>query len=333
MNFRSAILFVSLAIGLVLASPGPWLAHAQGNPPPTEPHRWRNVSILGGGFVTGITFSPAEEGLVYARTDIGGAYRWDALGKQWVPLTDWVGWSDSNLLGIESLASDPSDPDRLYLAAGTYTQSWAGRGAILRSTDRGRTWLRTDMPFKMGGNEDGRSIGERLAVDPNDGSRLYFGSRHDWLWRSTDYGASWAKVSSFPTTGQFQPNGVGIGFVLFDSRSGSPGQPSNTIYAASGQLPNSLYRSTDTGETWHPVPGQPQSFPFQVDPPVPHHAAFDSAGVLYVTYCNGPGPNGVTGGRSGNSTPRPGRGPGSLPRSPVSSAGPGLPSIPPTPAR
>ena len=66
-------------------------------------YNWKNVVILGGGFVSGIVFSPVEKGLVYARTDVGGAYRWDAAGKAWVPLTDQLG-RDSNFLGIESLA-------------------------------------------------------------------------------------------------------------------------------------------------------------------------------------------------------------------------------------
>ncbi len=41
----------------------------------------------------------------------------DAASARWIPLTDWVGQKDWNLLGIESLATDPVDPNRLYLAA------------------------------------------------------------------------------------------------------------------------------------------------------------------------------------------------------------------------
>ena len=62
------------------------LAAAQG-------YTWRNVEIVGGGFVPGIIFNPTERDLIYARTDIGGAYRWNQatqpldpaarLGRAW----------------------------------------------------------------------------------------------------------------------------------------------------------------------------------------------------------------------------------------------------------
>ena len=37
---------------------------------------WRSVSIGGGGFVSGLVFSRLEQGLLFARTDVCGAYRW-----------------------------------------------------------------------------------------------------------------------------------------------------------------------------------------------------------------------------------------------------------------
>src|SRR4029434_4103765 len=100
---------------------------------------------------------------------------------------------DSNYMGIESLAVDPTNSDRVYLAAGTYTQSWAGNGAVLRSDDRGSTWNITPAALKMGGNEDGRSNGERLAVDPNKPSIILFGSRRDGLWNSVESAAAICK--------------------------------------------------------------------------------------------------------------------------------------------
>ncbi len=272
-----------LTLGFALLVVQPSLAQS---PIPSERYRWHSVTIVGGGFVPGIVFSPAERGLMYCRTDIGGAYRRDSLSNRWIPLTDWIGWDDWNLLGIESIGLDPQDSARVYLAAGTYTQSWAGNGAILRSSDRGETWARTNMPFKMGGNEDGRSTGERLVVDPSQTAILYFGSRKDGLWRSVDYGANWSKVSSFPTGSL--TSGLGIGFILFDPRGSVAGQACLTIYAGcSGSV--GLYRSTDGGGTWAPVAGQPEGL-------MPHHAGFDTTGNLYITYSNGPGPNGVTAG-------------------------------------
>ena len=137
-----------------------------GNLKGSVPYNWKNVAILGGGFVSGIVYSPVQKDLVFARTDVGGAYRFDPDHKVWVALTDQLG-RDSNFIGIESLAADPVDANKVYLAAGTYTGSWVGNGAILRSNDRGNTWQTIDMPVKMGGNENGRSMGERLAIDPN----------------------------------------------------------------------------------------------------------------------------------------------------------------------
>ena len=93
-------------------------------------YRWRNVAIGGGGFVSGLVFHPHEKGLLYARTDIGGAYRWQPREQRWHPLMDWMGHDDSGRFGVESLALDPSDPDRVYLAVGTYLHERGQDGAI-----------------------------------------------------------------------------------------------------------------------------------------------------------------------------------------------------------
>ncbi|RSM87522.1 carbohydrate-binding protein [Kibdelosporangium aridum] len=250
-------------------------------------YAWRNVQIAGGGFVTGFVFNTSRKDLLYARTDMGGAYRWDGKAGQWVPLTDWV--ADWNMLGIESVATDPVDPERLYLATGTYTNEWAGNGAILRSTDQGRTFQRTDLPFKLGSNEDGRSMGERLAIDPANHGTLYLGTRKNGLWRSTDYGVTWSQVASFPVK-DGASSGVGLSFVTF----GPAG--SKTIYVGVADKATSLYRSTDGGTTWKAVPGQPTGH-------LPHHGVLSGDGSFYVTYTDAPGPNGVTAGSVWKHTP------------------------------
>ncbi|MFJ5136826.1 RICIN domain-containing protein [Streptomyces sp. NPDC088707] len=255
----------------------------------TGPYTWKNAQVVGGGYVTGLVFNPREKGLLYARTDMGGAYRWDSAAEQWIPLTDWLGEKDWNLLGIDALATDPVDPDRLYLAAGTYTNEWAGNGALLRSTDRGRTFRRTDLPFKLGGNEDGRGAGERLVIDPSDNRTLLLGTRRNGLWRSTDSGVTWRQVSSFPVK-DGASSGAGISFVTY----GPAG--SRTIYAGVADRSTSLYRSTDGGSTWQAVPGQPTG-------QLPQHGVLSGDGSLYLTYTNALGPNGVTAGSLWKHTP------------------------------
>ena len=206
--------------------------------------------------------------------------------KTWVPLNDDLP-RDSNFLGIESMAADPVDANKVYLAAGTYTGSWVGNGAILRSNDKGNTWNTVDLPIKMGGNENGRSMGERLAIDPNQPSILYFGSRKNGLWKSTDSGAKWDKVAGF--TASDGDKGIGVPLVFFDKKSGAKGKPTPAVYAAVANNEGSLYRSTDAGATWKLVPKQPTGV-------MASHAEFDSAGSLYISYGNGPGPNDISDG-------------------------------------
>ncbi|QZZ30539.1 WD40/YVTN/BNR-like repeat-containing protein [Streptomyces sp. ST1015] len=259
------------------------LPQAQATPRPTTPYRWRNVVIGGTGFVTGVLFHPSVRGLAYARTDIGGAYRWDDRAACWTPLTDHLGWDDWNLLGVEAIAIDPAHRNRVYLALGTYTQPWSGNGAILRSEDRGTTWTRTDLSVKLGANEDGRGAGERLLVDPRDSDTLWLGTRHDGLLKSTDRGASWTPAP-FPRTPS--PTGQGITFLVAAGR---------TVYAAWGDgdgTTPTLYR-TKNGTDWTPAPSQPTGTTAKV----PIRAAYDPhTRALYVTYANAPGPNGQSDG-------------------------------------
>ncbi|MBG6094942.1 carbohydrate-binding protein [Nocardioides luteus] len=266
------------------------VASAQPRTAGSGSYKWRNAQVVGGGYVTGLVFNQKEKGLLYARTDMGGAYRWNTTAERWVPLTDWVGEKDWNLLGIDSVATDPVAPKRLYLMAGTYTNDWAGNGAILRSTDRGRTFKRTDLPFKVGANEHGRGTGERLAVDPANHDTLLLGSRKNGLWRSTDYGVTWRQVSSFPVKNGAS-SGAGVSFVTY----GKAG--SRTIYVGVGDSSTSLYRSTDSGRTWQAVAGQPTG-------QMPQHGVVSGDGSLYLTYSNSTGPMDATAGSVWKYTPK-----------------------------
>ncbi len=262
----------------------------------TPAYEWSNVAISGGGYVPGIVYNQSEPGLVYARTDIGGAYRLDRDTDTWIPLLDHVGWADWNRLGVLSLATDPVDTNRVYAAVGMYTNEWdPNNGAILRSDDYGDTWQAFELPFKVGGNMPGRGIGERLRVDPNDNDVLYYGAEEgQGLWRSTDAGRTFTQVTSFPNVGSFVPDpdsgnsyltsNLGVLWTVFDTASAPAGQPSRTIFTAVADTENILYRSDDAGQTWQPVQGAPTGF-------LPQRGVIDREGrFLYLTTTDTSGP-------------------------------------------
>jgi hypothetical protein len=242
---------------------------------------WSSASG-GGGFTPGIVFSTVEPGLAYLRSDMGGAYRWDAHAKSWVQLQDGV--SEGSYMGVESLAVDPVDAGTVYLAAGMAARM---PSAIFRSTDYGAHWQVTPVPFAMGGNEDGRGLGERLAIDPFDHGRLFFGSRHQGLWQSEDAGAHWRQVSSFPLAGLGLPTARrqthgGLSFVVFD-----PARKGRIFVGSADPGTQHLFLSEDGGATWAPVPGGPPADLLAAK------AVLGRDGMLTVTLNDGIGPNGI----------------------------------------
>jgi xyloglucan-specific exo-beta-1,4-glucanase len=286
---------LTLAAAALLIGAMTFVAQAADRPRPAtaaaaaDPYSWKNVRIDGGGFVPGLIFNRTEQHLIYARTDIGGAYRWNQAGQHWVPLLDWVGQDNWGYNGVTSIATDPVDPDRVYAAVGMYTNSWdPNNGAILRSADRGASWRVTQLPFKNGGNMPGRGMGERLAVDPHDNSHVFYAAEGgNGLWRSTDHGATWAKVSAFPNAGNYVQDPAdssgylsqnqGLTWVTFDD-------VSRDVYVGVADKENPVYRSTDGGATWARVPGQPTGY-------IPHKGVLDPVNhFLYVATSDTGGP-------------------------------------------
>ncbi|MBA2810129.1 cellulose binding domain-containing protein [Streptomyces sp. KM273126] len=295
---RTRILTAVLALsaGLLAGSPPALAASTEKVSVAADTYTWKNARIDGGGFVPGIVFNRKEKNLAYARTDIGGAYRWAESSKTWTPLLDSIGWDNWGHTGVVSLASDTVDPNKVYAAVGTYTNSWDPKnGAVLRSADRGATWQKADLPFKLGGNMPGRGMGERLAVDPNRNSVLYLGAPSGkGLWRSTDSGATWSQVTNFPNAGNYvqdpsdtsgyASDNQGIVWVTFDESTGSSGNATKTVYVGVADKDNAVYRSTDAGATWSRLPGQPTGY-------LAHKGVLDATnGYLYLAYSDKGGP-------------------------------------------
>ncbi|WP_229691774.1 WD40/YVTN/BNR-like repeat-containing protein, partial [Sphaerisporangium melleum] len=282
---------------LAMALAASFLAGVQAPPSAaaaSEPYTYKNVQIAGGGFVPGIIFNQTQKDLIYARTDIGGAYRWNQSNQTWVPLLDWVGFDNWGYNGVVSMATDAVDPNKVYAAAGIYTNDWdPNNGAVLRSSDKGATWQVSPLPFKLGGNMPGRGMGERLAIDPNKNSVLYLGAPSgNGLWRSTDSGVTWSKVTNFPNVGNYAEtpgdayggDNQGVVWVTFDKRTGTAGNATQTIYVGVADKQNTVYRTTNGGTTWERVAGQPTGY-------IAHKGVLDTVnGYLYLATSDTGGP-------------------------------------------
>ncbi|MDQ1919206.1 exo-alpha-sialidase [Massilia pseudoviolaceinigra] len=250
-------------------------------------YKWDIVPMGGAGFVTGVFPAKTEQGMAYARTDVGGAYRWDKGAAKWVPLMDWMPEADMGLMGIESLAVDPKNAANIVLLAGT-SYFGNGRTVIMRSTNYGQNFTFTDVTaqFKTHGNGYGRQSGERLAFDPGSSNILYTGTRYNGLFKSTDSGASWTRMNSLNVT--TTPNDNGVNLVLPDPTSVVNGVAQRLIVGVSRNStagPN-LYRSDNGGQTFTAISGPPGKL-------MPQRGVYDGLGNLYLTYGNGAGPGGL----------------------------------------
>lgn len=266
---------------------------------PLHAQNFGSVAIGGGGYVTGIISCPTRTNLFYARTDVGGAYRWDEPTQSWIPLSDWNSPSQLSYQGVESIALDPQSPNRLYLVVGT--SYWNnGITAILCSTNYGTNFTVVDVTslFKANGNGNDRNKGEELAVDPNLGSILFCGSRANGLFQSTNYGATWNAVSSF--NGNLNLGTDSISFVKFAPQSSTSGNATRRIFVGVFRTGNNLFVSNDGGGTWSAVSGSPAAA-------VPERCELANNNLLYIAY--GTGTNGclmsynVTNQAWGNCTP------------------------------
>lgn len=274
----SLLRYSAVSLGLILGGTLPPVA--------AQSYTWRNVEIGGGGFVTGIVFHPTEPGLVYARSDVGGAYRLDTATNRWIALNDDIGGLNNEFqyLGVLTIGLDPSNANRVYLATGQYagTESWKQAARIYRSTDRGVTWTYTTPGFKMAGNGEGRGTGERMAVDPINGTNILIGTSNNGIWRSTDSGASWTQLPGFSPTS--------CNFVMYAPANHLNPGPNRRAYASANTLTGqSFWFSDDNGTTWAEMPTHPgKTVGAEM---MPLQGSFDAAGVFYSTWGDATGPS------------------------------------------
>jgi photosystem II stability/assembly factor-like uncharacterized protein len=174
---------------------------------------------------------------------------------------------------IDEIVLHPANPDIAWVAAGGHLWGYNDERGIYRTVDGGRTWQR----LTNGLPDDGRTGASDLVIDPTDPDILYAGmwerirrpynfesgGPNGGIYRTTDGGATWAKLTNGLPSG---PTGrIGLAVYRRDPRilmamvehGYQPpvqvnGQP-NPDHADMTKLGTGIYRSEDGGATWQYV--------------------------------------------------------------------------------
>ena len=206
------------------------------------------------GSVGDVAVSPSNPNVVYVgsgeglqRPDLSvgnGLYKSADAGKTW----EHLGLEKVQQVG--GLAIDPTNENRVFVAALGHPYGPNPERGVYRSTNGGKTW---DKVLYI--DENTGAI--QVTIDPKNPDNIYAdmwaGRQGPWengawngkesgLFKSTDGGSTWKKLTKgLPTTEQ----GLGrIGFGI------SPSNP-NRLYATvdAGKY-GGIYRSNDAGESW-----------------------------------------------------------------------------------
>lgn len=179
-----------------------------------------------------LTAAPSNSNIIYAATTSRGIYRSNDAGASWAQV------SGSEIYGFNRISVHPTNPDIIYCVT-------AGRG-IAKSTDDGHsfTFLNSGLPI---------DVKVRYMISPPGAGITYALVDYVGLYRTFDEGATWQFVSSVP----YFPKGLAA----------DPRNPSTLYYVG---LPlDQVFKSTDEGFNWSPLPSAPPDdyfTAFAVDP-------------------------------------------------------------------
>lgn len=195
-----------------------------------------------------ILYVGSGEGLQRPDLSVGnGIYKSTDAGKTW----QHIGLTDVQQVG--AVAIDPTNPNRVFVAAMGHPYGPNAERGIFRTLDGGQTWKK--VLYK-----DDNTGAVQVVIDPKNPNivfaDLWAGRQGPWengewngpqsgLFKSVDGGYTWTKITrGLPTVEQ----GLGrIGFCI------APGNP-NRMYATvdAGEY-SGMYRSDDAGESWYSI--------------------------------------------------------------------------------
>ena len=175
--------------------------------------------------VVSVAINHIDPKVLYAGTT-GGIYRSDDAAASWKKINNGL-IPEAELmaamaLGVNVIALDPLDPDRVY--AGTTK-------GLFRTSNKGEVWERIGQTIP-------ESFVSSIAIHPAQPHLLYIGGPGG-VWKSTDGGAHWQAVNT--------------GLATLNIRALAMG-PRNPQELYAGTNGSGLYHSTDGGEHWTPMP-------------------------------------------------------------------------------
>jgi photosystem II stability/assembly factor-like uncharacterized protein len=222
--------------------------------------QWRDVGPMRGGRSYAVAGNAGQPDTFYTGSVGGGVWKTENAGRTWFPIADDP-VTGIPIGSIGAIAVAPSDPNIVYVGTGEpdiRSQHSYGIG-VFKSTDAGKSWHSIGLP-------ETRQIG-RIVVDPADPNRVYVAALgHVYkanpergVYRSTDGGAHWKKV----LWNAKDPDDVGAVDLALDPQHPSTiyaslwatRRPPWAVYAPSNMPGGGLYKSTDGGDTWHPLSG------------------------------------------------------------------------------
>ncbi|MEW6178913.1 MAG: hypothetical protein AB1522_03185 [Chloroflexota bacterium] len=149
----------------------------------------RRSSGLGNLFIQRLAVDPQQAGVVYAGTYGSGIYKTMDGGWNWYPINQGL-MSGAIVYG---LAVDPQQSNRVYASARVINRNgepWGG--VVYRSLDGGLTWQAV---LQNIGGSNVQDWVYSLAVDPQNPQRVLAASHEHGVYRSQDYGSSWAEAN------------------------------------------------------------------------------------------------------------------------------------------
>jgi photosystem II stability/assembly factor-like uncharacterized protein len=213
--------------------------------------QWRCIGPFRGGRTVAGTGVPGNPNLFYIGVNNGGVWKTTDAGRTWVPIFDGQPTGS-----IGALAVAPSNPDIIYVGSGEGLRrpDLSTGDGIYKSTDGGNTWRHL-------GLRDGQQI-TNVIVDPQDPNRLFvavlghpYGPNPErGVFRSTDGGEAWQKIL-------YKDDDTGATDLAFDPKNPqtlyadmwSSRRPPWTTGGALEGHNGGLFKSTDGGDTWHPL--------------------------------------------------------------------------------